>query len=307
MNVIQLDTPVNDKKRIINQLGEYSAGNFEVKEKQLSYVHPNKGLIVDNNRRLLYREDTGDVLNVVKSKYKVTQFRDSFKAVENILVNSDLNLAGLKREMDESHNGASAYQVYTLPSHGIDLGNSDVSVLQLYAYTSHDGTWPLQIGVGYKRMLCLNLQVLINNYCLYKSRHTEHLNLDVAVAKISTVLNTMGDTEKQWRKWMDSPISDIAAFNIFAKVAGVHIKKGEHFLDILDGTKSQPLRYMWHQFTTVDRKKLGRNEWAVYNTMTQWATHAQVSQKRSKKNVAAVKINRADKVREVSKSHLLAA
>ena len=142
MNVIQLDTPTNDKKRIINQLGAYTAGDFEVKEKQLSYVHPNKGLIVDNNRRLLYREDTGDVLNVVKSKYKVTQFRDSFKAVENILVNSDLNLAGLKRELDESHNGARAYQVYTLPRHGINLGNSDVSVLQLYAYTSHDGTWP---------------------------------------------------------------------------------------------------------------------------------------------------------------------
>ena len=59
---------------------------------------------------------------------------------------------------------------------------------------------------------------------------------------------------------------------------------------------------MFKVYHEIYHGRLGKNLWAVYNAMTDWATHAPASQ-RSQINIASIEQDRAAKVREtVNKS-----
>jgi hypothetical protein len=54
----------------------------------------------------------------------------------------------------------------------------------------------------------------------------------------------------------------------------------------------------WNEYSD----KMGYNQWAVYNTLTDWSTHAPASSKRSVPNIASVRQKRSDVVRKVCTS-----
>ena len=141
MQVLELNNQVNKNMRILESLGNYTAGNFEVASSPVRYVDTDGVTHTDSNNKVLYRKDTGDVLNVVRNRYKMAQYGDAWKAAERILANSDLNLQGIKRRMEESHGGGRAFAVYTLPEHTVDLGKGHEVQLQIIAYSSFDGSW----------------------------------------------------------------------------------------------------------------------------------------------------------------------
>ena len=64
------------------------------------------------------------------------------------------------------------------------------------------------------------------------------------------------------------------------------------------------LMYMWHQYTNNEQPLLGSNEWAAYNAMTHWSTHAPAGKKTD--NILDVNVRRQALVR-VAASHRLAA
>jgi len=47
---------------------------------------------------------------------------------------------------------------------------------------------------------------------------------------------------------------------------------------------------------------MGYNQWAVYNTLTDWSTHAPAATKKSEINIASVSSKRQDVVRRVVNS-----
>jgi len=48
--------------------------------------------------------------------------------------------------------------------------------------------------------------------------------------------------------------------------------------------------------------KIGYNQWAVYNTLTDWSTHAPASTKKTQANIASVNHKRQEIVRNVCNS-----
>jgi len=57
------------------------------------------------------------------------------------------------------------------------------------------------------------------------------------------------------------------------------------------------LEYMWNKWNSVYRKRLGANYWAVYNTMTDWSTHAPSARESTMVNIASVKNQRHEAIR----------
>jgi len=70
--------------------------------------------------------------------------------------------------------------------------------------------------------------------------------------------------------------------------------------------RNRALMYMWQQYTTDERKHLGQNEWAVFNTLTHWATHAPAGKKTATANIEAIKVRRSERVRETARARLAA-
>jgi hypothetical protein len=70
--------------------------------------------------------------------------------------------------------------------------------------------------------------------------------------------------------------------------------------------QNQNLNYMIEKSRDYGRR-MGKNQWAVYNTLTDWSSHADATTERSKKNISAIRVQRAAKVREAVNNVLLAA
>ena len=315
MQVLQLDKQVNKNMRILESLGEYEAGNFTVVEAPVQYSVPAGDSGTKNvqfsGKKVLYRQDTDEPLSIVGDRYQMAQYRDAWKAAERILVNSDLNLEGLERRMEESHNGARAFAVYTLPSHTVDLGGGDESVLQISAYSSFDGSWCFTLEAGAVRMLCLNTQVAIDGFSLYKSKHTPSLNIAQGVGKISKALTVYEQEADRWKRWKNQTISNRAAFGVFAEAANCKFPKScplravHSLLEEPEVYRNKALMYMWNQYGS-EQKLLGSNEWAVFNAMTHWATHANAAKKTAQGNIASIKVRRNERVRSAARLQLAA-
>ena len=315
MTVVNINSELNKNSRIIEDLGPYTAGDFEVKSAPVEFTSTglHRGVYKDDKRKVLYRTDTNEVLNVVGQRYKIAQYRDAWKAAERILIQSGLDLTGLERRMAESHNGARAYVVFTLPAYTIHLGSGDESVLQIAVYTSFDGSWCFWLEVGAVRMLCLNTQVMIDGFSLYKSKHTPSLNIDHAVRKIGTVLETYNKEAERWRRWGENQVTDMSAFLTFAKAANCRYVSGggaaysiNELMEEPEVYRNRSLMYMWSQYVTDERKHLGNTQWAVYNTLTHWATHAPAGKKNAAGNIEAIKVRRNERVRETAQVRLAA-
>ena len=62
-----------DYASVIEGLGDYTAGNFNVLSAPVQYREDAGEMLTDGAYRVLYREDTGEVLNVVRSRYKLAR------------------------------------------------------------------------------------------------------------------------------------------------------------------------------------------------------------------------------------------
>jgi hypothetical protein len=282
-----------------------------ISETPLMYVNKEGDLHTDKSRRVLINNDTGSVINVVKKSYSYenAQYSDGERTVQRILLDSGINLQGVTRAVRTSHNGARAAIIYTMPQYVIDLGKGDQTLFQLAHYNSFDGSWCFTIEVGAIRMLCTNGQVAIDGFCMYKSKHTPSLSADHAARKVTQALKTFEAEGERWKRWRDKTITDVQAFKIFAEAAACKpaLASSASIYEMMmmkDVYMNRNLMYMWHQYTNNEQPLLGSNEWAAYNAMTHWSTHAPAGKKTD--NILDVNVRRQALVR-VAASHRLAA
>ena len=115
-NVVSL----NERQEVLNDLGDYGGANFTVESKPIFFKPDDWNQTVIKNKKALVRTDTNDSVAVVSNSYQVAQHPDAFRTVERIIAGSDLDLTGIERNIDTSHNGARAYARYTFPAHEIE-------------------------------------------------------------------------------------------------------------------------------------------------------------------------------------------
>jgi|TARA_R110000744_G_scaffold30398_1_gene72009 hypothetical protein len=308
-------TAINNKFEALNNLGDYGEAGFNVYTKPLTYASEPEGApMFVPNKKVLVRDDTNESVGIVGKNYGVAQHPDAFRTVERIIANSDLNTDGVKRDIQVSHDGARAYAVYTLPAHSIGEGKEETA-LQISTRNSFDGSWCFHVEVGAVRMICLNGQVFLDSFAMFKARHTAGLNMDHASRKLSQAITVYKNETERWKAWQNTSVTDSEAFKILADVAGCKfVTKTKALTSSINSLLIEPEVYrnktlisLWKQYTTEERKALGSTAWAVYNTMTHWATHASATKSTAQKNIAAIQVARQDKIRVAARNSLVLA
>ena len=311
---------MNNNERILNDLDDYGDAEFDVKRLQLYYYGDSQMNNVDSHVALI-REDTNKQLSIVGSKYKPVTHQEAFKTAEDVIMRSDLNLEGIDRHTAVSHNGARAYSTWTLPEHRVTLRKDDDVALQISARNSYDGSWSFVVEVGGYRFICLNMQVFANNFAIHKSKHTQGLNLDRIASKLSEAIKVYDKETDMWKELVDTNVNNYQAFDVLAhlansKVASSMIKnmlidpdyrRLNAPIDILyepDVVRNKTLKSLYHQWL-LERKQLGTTGWALYNAMTNWATHAVPTKRTSLGNVASIRVDRLEKVRKILNNKML--
>ena len=305
---------INNTYDVLNNLGDYGSAGFNVYTRPVKYIDANDEIQVVPNKKVLVRDDNNESVGIVGQNYEVAQHPDAFRTVERIISNSDLDTTGISRDIQVSHDGARAYAVYTLPAHSAGQGKEETA-LQISTRNSFDGSWCFHVEVGAVRMICLNGQVFLDSFAMFKARHTAGLNMEHAARKLSKAIDVYQNESERWIRWQNTSVTDNQAFKTFADVAGCKfitpVKAMTSTVDSLllepEVYRNRTLMNLWTQYTNDERKALGSTAWAVYNTMTHWATHAEASKSTAQKNIAAIQVARQDKVRQASKNLLTLA
>ena len=294
----------------------YGPADFDIETAPLKYLSKETHKILTSTKRIIYRTDTGAELGVHGKRYVAVPPKRLIDTSRSIILNSDLNTSGLKETIQTSHNGSRTFVKYDLPEHSYVTPDGDTATLSLLSITSFDGTWAFMMSCAATQYACTNLQVFTTGeIAVYKSKHTQGLDIARGSKIIMNSLNVMQNENELWHKYYNTSIRDVDAFNIFVKASKAEktINKLKEFygsnlsieeLLSLSPRENKALTYMYNIYKDTYKKRLGDNLWAVYNTMTDWSTHAEVS-KRSENNIASVQHQRQQTVKDVVNSELL--
>ena len=303
---------MNNRAEVLENLGDYGSADFTVRKDDMFVSCAGYDTHVPNHKAIV-RNDNDYAIAVVGKNYNPVNHPDAFKTAENVIMLSDLDIEGITRDVGCSHNGSRAYATYTLPNHRVNLGREgDDVALTISARNSFDGSWSFIVEVGGYRFICTNLQVFANNFAVHKSKHTRGLNLQHVADKLSESVKFYDQETELWKEMVDTKIKNSNALSIIAHLANAktvdsHLSTGLSADAILyesDVIRNKTLeslytRWLWN------KQSLDSTAWALYNAMTEWATHEVPTRKITQKNFASVKLDRLDRVRKTLNEKML--
>jgi hypothetical protein len=288
MNISYLNSPYNDRLNTLQELGDYGKAEFTVKKMNLTAGHD----IPVYNKKALVRTDTLEVLDVKGNNYNEVQHPDMFKRAEDIIAKSDLDLTGMTRKIDVSHNGARAYARYIFPAISQEVTPEDESQLELTCINSFDGSFPFMMSFGAVRLLCNNGQVFLNSLATYRSKHTNSLNVKTAGNYLINAINLFQKENAKWQEWREMPVSDEKALQLFYQVTDNKMKSSDRVEETFQRPKSVQLLLNIHSRYT---KNSNPSVWTVYNALTDWSSHGHTT--REVKSLDALRTKRESIIR----------
>jgi hypothetical protein len=300
MHVINL----NPNQTYINQLDEV-VNLPTIMSSPVEFMDHNDNIHQDPDRKVIYTDQSSKVINVVKKGYTFenNQPSDIVRLSEATLLQSGVSLKGLSRTAQIAPDGSKMILQYTLPEFTVDLGNGDETRFQILFYNSYDGSWSFTVRAGAIRMACLNGQVSVDDISMFKAKHTPSINPDHARRKMVLAIQQFHAEGERWARWKEQSVTNREALRTFADAAGckfVHENNDMTLMELFQHKNvysNRSLMYMWNQYTNHEQPKLGSNEWAVYNALTHWSTHAPAGRKTDENNVLGTLVRRQDKVR----------
>lgn len=211
---------------------------------------------------------TNEVLGVVSKKYKVVTNAEVVESLMESLEASSLDLTDATADVKTSHGGARAMINVVLPAHEIALGN-DVSKLQISTLNSYDGRWKYQSRAGAIRMACLNGQILGSFVGSYSSYHNQQLSTSKAAEQLMSMLDSFNEAKNWWAKMMKTKVNNEVVLQTISLMVD---RKAEIDGEESDFMKRRTVEELFKLYDTYS-KEMGKTAWALYNTLTDFATH----------------------------------
>jgi len=308
MNNVQSMFNNNESVQALRDQG-YGSADFDIDVAPLDYlVTGHDGLMERNksSKSVIYRTDTGEELGIHGHGYKPVAPKHMIDVTRNIIERSDLSINGMEEIIRTSHNGARTFVQYRLPEHTYKTSDGDSASLSLLSISSFDGTWPFMISAAAIQQACTNLQVFVGGeVSVFKAKHTRSLDIEQGGRIITKSLDLFHNQRDLWQEWQGQKVRDMEALKFFADALDVKLETGDYPNAVLSSLprRNENLNYMWNVYSSIYKKRLGSNYWAVYNAMTDWSTHFGAVRKSSEQNIAAIQHDRQQTVRKAVRSN----
>jgi len=289
--------------------------DWSVETRQLGFLDDDGGIHFSNKVAVI-RGDTIDtpnpvILGVHGESYKPVAPRELLQTQREIILRSGLNTDGIVERVQTSHQGAATFITYRLPEHTYTTPDGDTACLTLLGVTSLNSTFSFIISAGANQWACMNRQVFVSgSAALFKARHTKNLDMKAASRAITKSLEVFQTEQELWAEMYRTQVTAKQAMFVFAEAAGcldlvrtIVAECGVSWSAVFDQLPrlNSSLTYLanaWNQYSD----KMGRNQWAVYNTLTDWSTHAPAATQKTQANIASVNHKRQEIVRNVCNS-----
>ena len=232
--------------------------------------------------RAIVRTDTNKVLGVHGKKYKAIKHDDVVNSVFDALHNSGIS-KDYSHKIEVFEDGRKLRGTINFPDLVIEPAVGDHIHFQIVFFNSYDGSWAFGQQAQGLRLWCLNGCTSPDTIAKTVAKHTTNVNVTASAAKIQVGLDAFFNSKGMYQEWMREDVPDVAAENFFkGTLCHVKTKTSEHKHNI---KQLENLMGLW----SGNAGYLGKNKWALYNTMTEWATHTQES--RSPANTRRIREN----------------
>lgn len=234
------------------------------------------GHIAALGKKVIVNTATGVPLGIVSKKYKTATNTEIFSEFDRALEHSGLDLTGATARVDFANGGARTLVHMDFPAHEISVNGTDKSMLSIVTRNSYDGRWNFSVRGGAVRMACLNGMLLGDWLAGYSEYHNAKLSIAHAADKVSSVLGAFNDTTVAWEKMLAATITDEQAWRVICRynVNEAGFKGG--IKSYREAPRVTVSTTMMEQFETKEKKSIGPNAFALYNTLTHHATHAKL-------------------------------
>jgi len=298
---------LNNNYAAIQELREsgYGDANFTVGNSPAHYFDKDGDLQSYDAKEVYFREDTGEAIAVHGLRYKPIQYPTMIDKTRDMLERCNLDATGIQETISVSPNGGMCAVKYTLPAKKYTTPDGDTGCLTVMALSSFNGIWSYIQSLAILQGACLNSQIFIKNpAAIYKARHTNKLDVDLGVSVLGKAANLIEDEIELWHELYNTPSVPHEVFQMFADVANYKDDTAEiSWNSYKDDISNKAMIYLLDKYQTHYAPLMGRNMWSVYNTITDWSTHAPSSAK----NKIALMQRRTDQASEVLTKNLLAA
>lgn len=225
------------------------------------------------NKKAIVNEDDGKVVSVVGKDYKLILNSEIFGEFDRALSESEIDLTDAYKTVNICRGGAQTILGYSFPAYETTITDrvvGDVVRLAVQARNSYDGFTMFSANFSQMRLACMNSMVAATDISYFAGKHTQQLVVEHAVEKIKRSIDVFMNNADLYRRWADTPVSDDEAVKLFQKFCVKSGYKTEFNEKKVDEHTNQWL---------IETGKLGKNRWALYNTLTYWATHAEVQKR----------------------------
>ena len=225
------------------------------------------------------RLDTDQDFQIVSPSYKILTHKEVVDAVEEGVRLSDLPrdyvlttklYPTTSQHTNEVIEGGKLFGRVTFPSVKIEPLPRDTITFELLFFNSYDGSYSFQvIGQG-KRQICSNGMVGNFNIVRETQKHTKNINTDSVAKHITSSVDIFYNSSDKYLRWSQQTITDEQATEFIKK----YITKTNNFDHNtnqfkVNNKQTDLLVKLWIK----NKYELGSNCWALYNAITEWASH----------------------------------
>ena len=287
----------------------YGQADFKVAKSVVEFrpvEGENNYLLRFPQKEVYWRTDTLEPIAIHGLRYNPIQYPTMIDKTRDMIERCNLDATGIQEKISVSPNGGMCLVEYKLPAKEYTTPDGDTGNVKVMALSSFNGVWSFILSLGFHQSACLNSQIFIKNPAsIYKARHTNKLDIDLGVSVLSKAANVIEDEIELWHDLQNTSVNRVERLKIFAECAGLPKDISVKYTGIFDlrSIKNKTFNYLDKVHNETYAPRMGKNMWAVYNSITDWSTHAPSSSK----NKIALMQRRTEKASDVMSKYLLAA
>ena len=219
--------------------------------------------------RKVVRDDTNEVVGIVKSRARPTPFSDVWYPLVEGLEKSDLDLSGVEVAWMSSNNGAKMVADITLRNYPYDRIVGEPMALAMRVYNSVDGSLSYKIVAYIKRLACLNGMPSIAENTSVTFKHTAGTDPAKIGKQASTWPAALENTAHvfNWMKNIQIERDDTQTFlttNLCVTKTPSGIKTNQKWLNTM------------MSLSDTYSASIGENTYALYNALTHYGSHVDI-------------------------------
>jgi|TARA_R100000084_G_scaffold49866_1_gene20728 hypothetical protein len=237
---------------------------------ELQETFDRKGNKIKGNR-VVVRTDTGEHMSRgVGDKYKIITHSDVVNSIMDS-IDDVANTLGTAYE-EKIHiidGGRKLRGEINFPDWKIEPVVDDICTFRIQFYNSYDTSWAFQHMAEAFRLWCKNGCTTPNTVAKTWAKHTTNVSVTASSAKILAGFEAFKQSDTLFKSYVDNRISyetaEMFINDMLCKVKQRGSLGNPHF----NMRRREELLRMWDE----NRAHIGNNQWALYNTLTEWATH----------------------------------